>query len=96
MTAFILKHLAAETVSLDREINEKTGRLKEIKAGLVAEPRSRKGELTPTDGGTRWTAEGGGCCIARFNFPEPTLKAKADGNPLLIPESDPDHEIQPT
>ena len=72
-------------VSLDREINEKTERLKQIKAGLVAEARSREDELIPTEGGgTRWTAEGGDGCIARVNFPAPTLKAKIDGEGKAI------------
>ena len=79
MTDNILKSLVTEAVSLDREINEKTDRLKEIKAELVAEARSREGELAPTDsGGRRWTAEGSDGCIARVNFPAPTLKAKID------------------
>jgi hypothetical protein len=85
MTASILKNLVTEAVSLDREINEKAERLKQIKAGLVAEARSREDELTPTDGGgTRWTAEGGDGCIARVNFPAPTLKAKIDGEGKAI------------
>ena len=75
-----LKTFVTEAVSLDREINEKAERLKQIKARLVAEARSSEDELTPTDGGgTRWTAEGGDGCIARVNFPAPTLKAKIDG-----------------
>ena len=58
MTDNIVKSLVTEAVSLDREINEKSERLKELKAELVAEARSRESELTSTDGGgTRWTAE---------------------------------------
>ena len=79
MTDNILKSLVTEAVSLDREINEKTDRLKELKAELVAEAQSRESELASTDsGGMRWTAEGGDGCIARVNFPAPTLKAKID------------------
>ena len=77
MTDNILKSLVTEAVSLDREINEKSDRLKELKAELVAEARSRESELASTDGGgRRWTAEGSDGCIARVTFPAPTLKAK--------------------
>jgi hypothetical protein len=79
MTDNTLKSLVTEAVSLDREINEKTDRLKELKAELVAEAQSREGELASTDsGGRRWTAEGSDGCIVRVNFPAPTLKAKID------------------
>ena len=79
MTDNMLKSLVTEAVSLDREINEKTDRLKELKAELIAEARSREGELGSTDsGGRRWTAEGSDGCIVRVNFPAPTLKAKID------------------
>ena len=79
MTDNMLKSLVTEAVSLDREINEKIDRLKELKAELIAEARSREGELASTDsGGRRWTAEGSDGCIARVNFPAPTLKAKID------------------
>ena len=37
MTDNMLKSLVTEAVSLDREINEKTERLKELKAELIAE-----------------------------------------------------------
>jgi hypothetical protein len=57
MTDNIIKSLVTEAVSLDREINEKTYRLKELKAQLVTEARSRESELASTDGGgRRWTA----------------------------------------
>ena len=79
MTDNMLKSLVTEAVSLDREINEKTDRLKELKAEFIAEARSREGELAPTDsGGRRCTAEGRDGCIVRVNFPAPTLKAKID------------------
>ena len=79
MTDNMLKSLVTDAVSLDREINEKTDRLKELKAELIAEARSREGELASTDsGGRRWTAEGSDGCIVRVNFPAPTLKAKID------------------
>ena len=81
----ILKSLVTEAVSLDREINEKTDRLKELKTELVAEARRRESDLAPTDGGgRRWTAEGSDGCIARVNFPAPTLKAKIDEEGKLI------------
>jgi hypothetical protein len=79
MTDNIPKSLVTEAVSLDREINEKADRLKDLKAELIAEARSRESELASTDGGgKRWTAEGSDGCIARVNFPAPTLKAKID------------------
>jgi len=79
MTDNILKNLVTEAVSLDREINEKSERLKKLKVELVAEARSRESELASTDGGgRRWTAEGSDGCIARVIFPAPTLKAKID------------------
>ena len=64
---------------------EKTYRLKELKAELVAEARSRESELASTDGGgRRWTAEGSDGCIARVTFPAPTLKAKIDEEGKVI------------
>ena len=45
MTDNMLKSFVTQAVSLDREINEKTERLKELKAELIAEARSREGEL---------------------------------------------------
>ena len=85
MTDNILKNLVTEAVSLDREINEKSERLKELKAELVAEARSRESELGSTDGGgRRWTAEGSDGCVARVTFPAPTLKAKIDHEGKVI------------
>jgi hypothetical protein len=75
-----LQNLVTEAVSLDREISDQTERLKEIKAQLVEAAREREDELVPTDGGgLRWTAEGNDGCIARVNFPAPSLKSKIDG-----------------
>jgi hypothetical protein len=84
MTDNILKSLVTEAVSLDREINEKSDRLKELKAELAAEARSRENELASTDGGgRRWTAEVDDGCIARVTFPAPTLRARIDeGNAI--------------
>ena len=87
MTDNILKNLVTEAVLLDREINEKTDRLKELKAELIAEARSGEGELALTNGGgTRWTAEGIDGCIARVNFPAPTLKSKIDEEGKILEE----------
>jgi hypothetical protein len=75
-----LQNLISEAVSLDREISDQTERLKEIKAQLVEAAREREDELVPTDGGgLRWTSEGNDGCIARVNFPAPSLKSKIDG-----------------
>ena len=74
-----------EAVSLDHEINEKTDRLKELKAKLVSEAKNRESELAPTDGGgTRWIAEDSDGCVARVIFPAPTLKAKIDQQDKVI------------
>jgi hypothetical protein len=79
MTDNMLQSLVTEAVSLDREINERTDRLKELKAELIAEARSREGELASTDSDARrWTAEGSEGCIVRVNFPAAALKAKID------------------
>jgi hypothetical protein len=80
-----LQNLVTEAVSLDREISEQAERLKEIKAQLVEAAREREDELTPTDGGGfRWTAEGKDGCIARVNFPAPSLKSKIEGEGKAI------------
>ena len=48
--------------------------------GLVGAAREHEDELTPTDGGgPHWTAGGNDGCIARVNFPAPSLKSKIDG-----------------
>ena len=42
--------------------------------------RGREDEHTPTEGGgQRWTVEGTDGCIARVNFPAPTMKSKIEG-----------------
>ena len=80
-----LQNLVTEAVSLDREISDQTERLKELKAQLVEAAREREAELTPTDGGgLRWTAEGNDGCIARVNFPAPSLKSKIEGEGKAI------------
>lgn len=85
MTASVLRNLVTEAVSLDREINEKAERLKELKATLTQEAQTRKTELVRTDGGgARWTAEGSDGCIARVTFPAPSLKGKIDAEGKII------------
>ncbi len=80
-----LQNLVTEAVSLDREISQHTERLKEIKAQLVEAAREREDELVPTDGGgLRWTAGGNDGCIARVNFPAPSLKSKIEGEGKAI------------
>ena len=80
-----LQNLVTEAVSLDREISDQTERLKELKAQLVETAREREDELTPTDGGgLRWTAEGNDGCIARVNFPAPSIKSKIEGEGKAI------------
>ena len=80
-----LKCLVTEAVSLDREISDQSERLKTLKAQLVEAAREREDELTPTDGGgLRWTVEGNDGCIARVNFPAPSLKSKIEGEGKAI------------
>ena len=57
-----------------------------MRGELVEAAREQEDELTPTDGGgLRWTAEGNDGCIARVNFPAPSLKSKieGDGKPIV-------------
>jgi hypothetical protein len=85
MTVRNLNNLVSEAVTLDREINEKSERLKELKSKLVETARIHDHELLPTEGGgTRWTVEGHDGCVARVNFPAPSLKAKIDGEGKAI------------
>ena len=80
-----LQNLVTEAVSLDRKISEQTERLKELKADLVDAAHEREDEHTPTDGGgQRWTVEGTDGCIARVNFPAPTMKSKIEGEGKAI------------
>lgn len=90
MTETKLTVLVAMAVALDRELQEKTGQFKEIKRQIVAEAESREDEHETTEGGgTAWTAQGTDGCIARVNFPAPSLKSKIDrespsGSRLLL------------
>lgn len=72
--------IVAEAVALDRELKDKTKRLKELKAYLVTEALSRPlAEHVATDGGgTSWIATGNDGCIARVTFPGPQLKSSID------------------
>src|SRR4029453_6127452 len=85
MTDRNLKNLVTEAVTLDREINEKAERLKAIKAKLAETAGVNDPEPLRTEGGgTRWTVEGHDRCVARVNFPAPSLKAKIDGEGKAI------------
>lgn len=85
MTENKLQALVMEAVELDREIAEKNERLKELKSALVTEAESREDEHVDTDGGGRaWTATAHDGCVARINFPAPTLKSKIDGEGKAI------------
>ncbi len=80
-----LQNLVTEAVSLNREIAEQMERLKALKAMLVEAARERTHEHSPTEGGgQRWTAEGTDGCIARVNFPAPTMKSKIEGEGKAI------------
>lgn len=85
MTTSKLRSTVTEAVALDREISEKTARLKELKADLVTEASGRTEEHTATDGGgSSWTAEGNDGCVVRVTFPAPKLKATIAGEGSAI------------
>jgi hypothetical protein len=90
MTDHKLQSLVAEAVSLDRDINEKTKRLNELKKQIIAEARSRSDEHRPTDGGGRsWVADSADDNIARVTFPADSLKSSLnpdskEGNKILV------------
>jgi hypothetical protein len=75
-----LRQLVAEAVSLDREICLQQDRLKDMKAWLVIEARSRLEEAAESGGGGKAiTFQGLAGDIARVNIPGPALKSKIDG-----------------
>jgi len=85
MTQKLIQKLVTQAVLLDREISEKGDLLKHLKAQLVEVARENPKEFTKTEGGgCRWSAPGDDGCIARINFPAPTLKAKIDGEGKAI------------
>jgi hypothetical protein len=74
-----LRQLVAEAVSLDREIARQQDRLKDLKARLVVEARSRLEEAAETGGGGKAiTFPGLEGDIARVSIPGPALKARID------------------
>ena len=80
-----LQKLVTEAVSLDREIADRQERLKLIKSQLVDAAREHSEELTATEGGgTRWVVTGNDGCIARVNFPAPSLKSKIEPESKLM------------
>lgn len=85
MTPARLRSLATQAVELDREVAEKTERLKALKAQLVAEAKSRGEEHTRTEGGGRsWITEGSGGCVVRVTFPANRLKSSIKGEGAAI------------
>jgi hypothetical protein len=85
MTTNKLKSTITEAVSLDREIAEKTDRLKALKSDLVTEAALRPEEHTETAGGGRsWTAEGNDGCVARVTLPAARLKSTIAGEGSAI------------
>jgi len=79
MTETQLKKLVNEAVSLHRALTTYSERLKALKADLIREAQRHKEDFTLTDGGgSRWTACGTDGCIARANFPAPTLMSHID------------------
>jgi hypothetical protein len=80
-----LRQLVAEAVGLDREIALQQDRLKDLKARLVIEARSRFEEAAETGGGGKAiTFPGLNGDIARVNIPGPALKSKieSEGKPF--------------
>lgn len=85
MTQKHIQTLVTQAVLLDRELTEKGEQLKALKAELVEAARKNPKQFTTTDGGgCRWSATGDDGCIARVNFPAPSLKAKIDGEGKTI------------
>ena len=86
MNEIKLRQLVAEAVGLDREIALQLDRLKDLKARLVIEARSRLEEAAETVGGGKAvTFPGLNGDIARVSLPGPALKAKieSEGKPFL-------------
>lgn len=78
MTDTKLNRLIADAVALDREVREKSERLKELKAELVAEAESRGDEHQAVDGsagGVKWSRQGADGCAVRVIWPSPKLKS---------------------
>lgn len=80
MTDNRLRTLIDAAVELDREVQDKTERLKELKAQLIAEAESRQEEQRSIEGsdGIKWVYNGNGGCIVRVTFPAAKLKASID------------------
>ena len=75
-----LRELVDTAIVLEREIEERQARLKDIKGVLVLEADENQDDQVKTDGGGRsWTLEGQTGCIARVTFPAPTMKDKISG-----------------
>lgn len=88
MTESKLRALIDEAVELDREVTEKSERLKTLKATLVAEAKTRDDERVAVDGaGSKWTKAGANGCLCRVTFPGAHLKSSID------PESRPGQKI---
>lgn len=80
MTTSKIQSLVAEAVALDREISEKSERLKELKGLLASEAEARADEATPTDGGgASIVFEAPDGCIARVTTAGATLKSSIKG-----------------
>jgi hypothetical protein len=80
MTLQKITNLVTEAVSLDREIAEKTERLKALKEQLALEAEARAEDATPTDGGgASLTFEGADGCVARVTTAGATLKSSVKG-----------------
>ena len=80
MTSTKLQSLVSEAVTLDREIAEKTERLKELKGLLATEAETRADEATPTEGGgASIVFDGGDAGIARVTTAGATLKSSIKG-----------------
>jgi hypothetical protein len=80
-----LKSTVTEAVALDREIAEKTERLKELKSDLVTEAALRPEDHTETTGGgSSCIFEGNDGCVARVTFPAKKLKSSIPGEGAAI------------
>lgn len=80
MQAHKIAQLVTEAVAIDRQIQEATARLKQIKELLTTEAETRAEEAQPTEGGgTSLIFDGADGCVARVTTTGRKLKATLKG-----------------
>lgn len=78
MTKQMQASLVNEAIRLDREIQERTEQLKQIKEDLIAEAEKRPDRMATDGGGWSVTFDGTDGSIARVTKPGPKLKSTVD------------------